>query len=129
MLPKPGASTAIVVPYVKNGPDLQKNYLDFFDLNPITGCSLTTCTYRDTCGSATLSGGTNVVEVDPTASPYTLSYKQSIKEGYGPINLCLRCESTNSVETFYHDHPILAITQGDLNCDLSLVAITQPNPI
>ena len=53
------APLVITIPYAHGGVDLKKNYLDFFDETPVTGCSFT-CIYGDTCGPATTLSNINV---------------------------------------------------------------------
>ena len=55
----PKAQITISIPYLDEGADLSKNYLDFFDETPISGCS-STCNYGDTCGAATSISGSDV---------------------------------------------------------------------
>lgn len=46
------APKAITIPYLEGGEDISMNYLNFFDITPIDGCSLG-CNYGDTCGKET----------------------------------------------------------------------------
>ena len=116
------APTAITVPYLDGGASLSKSYLDFFTETAVTDCTFT-CNFGDTCGSGIALTDPNIWE---TTGPYTLHYNQNFKNGYATApTICLYCIATNNKV----DTHIFSIQQIALNCDPSLVAIPQPNPI
>lgn len=53
-----GAPTSISLPYLDGGSNISNNYLDIFDLSPISDCSVIACKYGNTCGLASTISGT-----------------------------------------------------------------------
>lgn len=90
----------------------------FFDTSPITNCAITSCNYGDTCGTGVTIANANIDESAEASDPYTLKYSQDVLDGYGPVSLCLYCESTND----YTDQYTFTIQQDALDCDSILVA-------
>ena len=116
----PAPSPAIDIPYAFGGTDISIKMSDIFSETPITNCAVLNCHFGDvktdgTCDETMTITEPNIVFAT-TASPYTLTYKQDFKNGYGAHEICLRCRVTNDG----FDDFKFSIKQQPLNCDLIL---------
>ena len=111
----------MLVPYLYNGADLAFDYLSFFDETPINNCAILGCNVGDSCGDATTISETNIDQASSTTTPYTMTYSQSFKNGYGPHSVCIQCKVTNDLIDTY----TFTIEQLPLDCNSVLVANAQ----
>ena len=57
LVKKVSSPISIPIPYLDGGANFSKNYLDFYNLSPITDCSVDSCNYGNTCGEPTSISG------------------------------------------------------------------------
>ena len=77
------AALTIDIPYLDGGSDLTKIHTDFFTVTATTECSVVSCNYGDTCGESTTISVIGSELSKTSVAPYTLTYKQNVKNGYG----------------------------------------------
>jgi len=89
-----------VIPFLYSGADLTKDFNYFFKTTAITDCAVLDCFYyedpaSDCTGTTQYASTANIVPDNSASSPFTLTYKQSVMNGYGPENICVKCRATN----------------------------------